>query len=929
MAAEEQAAAGRRPPDTLLATKLLSPPQRPQIIARERLVVKLRQGQRGPLTLLSAPAGAGKTTAVSTWLLEARTADPQTPDRFAWLSLDADDNDPALFWSYVCAACERLAPGAGAAALSLARSPQPAPLPVIVATLINSLAALPPAAGPERPYALVLDDYHLIENPDIHASLIHLIERLPPQVHLAITARADPPLPLARLRARGLLTELRAADLRFTPAEARELIAAATGLRLDEAAIEALETRTEGWAAGLQLAALALSDQPDPARFVAAFAGSHRYIVDYLADEVLAQQPPHIREFLLRTAVLDEFCGSLCDAVLDIGAESRAPGASAGNSGASFSQHLLRELERKNLFLVPLDDQRRWYRYHHLFAEVLRARLYELAPEAAPTLHRRAAAWYARAVEMDGPARLDAAARHALAGGDDERAAGLIEDLGETLLRHGAFARLASLIQALPPARVQASPSLAILLARARFGRAEPEAVPPLLDAAAAALPAADLAEDERRALRAWIVALDSHMLRVRGHYAEAIARAREARALISAGEPTLRGFATMGLALALHMGGELAAAVEPYREALQLLDADDLHTAITTRCLAGLLYQSLGRWEDASAAYDEALARARPAAGASVAPLPVAGWAMIGQGTLAYERDELAEAARRLGAGIALAEQGEVRDALPFGYAALALLRQAEGRPAEARAVSERFLRFAAESLKLPLVANYARAVAARLALLQGDLAAAEHWARQYTPPPGPLFLSEAFVFATWLQVAIAAGRAEEALGWIIARLPQAAASGDARLTLELAVLRAQAERTLGRPTAAGALDEARRIAAPMRARRIFLDASVALSRARPGPAPHAPADLLATHGASVASPNAPPLEPLHEPLTAREQEILHLIAEGRSNQEIADLLVVGVGTVKTHLHHLYGKLAARDRTHAVARARALGLLA
>ncbi|MFN8504532.1 LuxR C-terminal-related transcriptional regulator [Kouleothrix sp.] len=891
----------------LLATKLLSPPIRPGLVPRPRLAERLRQGQRGPLTLISAPAGSGKTTAICTWLAASSA-------RSVWLSLDAEDNDPARFWSYVCAACDRLAPGCGAPALGLLRAPQPAPLPVVASTLLNSLALLPPGDAPERAYVLILDDYQFIEAASIHESLALLVERLPPQLHLAITARADPPLPLARLRARGLLTELRANDLRFSLDEASTLIRDVSGLRLSERSIAALASRTEGWAAGLQLAALALHEQSDPEAFVAAFAGSHHYIVDYLAGEVIGQQPAHIRAFLLQTAILEQLCGPLCDALLGIDGAPQAP--SRLQHAPAYSQLILAELQRKNLFLVPLDAERRWYRYHQLFADVLRARLYETAPEIVPTLHQRAAAWYAGELARSGPAYLDAAVRHAIAGGDSAAAAGLIEQSAEQLLRHGSFAELIQLLRALPAATVQRSPSLSILLARALFGAAEPDALPPLLDAIAAELPAASLPEAERRSIGAWAVALESQLLRVRGSYAAAIARANEALALLDEGDRHARGFVTMGLALALHMSGQLRAAVAPYQAAIGLLDAADRHNAITTRCLLGLLYRSLGRWADAAATFTQALACAEQHVLGAAVRLPTAGWAMIGLGELAYGRDDLAEAEHQLEAGVALAKQGGVRDALPFGYATLALLRQAQGRPEQARATSAAFLSFAAHDFNLPLVVGWAGAVDARLALVQGDLGRARQWAGGYTPPPGALFLSQAFELVTYLRILVAAGRAAEALALIDERLPAAEDGGDALLAIELLLLRASACGALGQAKAAhAALGRALEMAEPIGAPRLLLDAG-APTVSLPASAGPEPRDAARRAGA------------LAEPLTPRELEILRRVAAGQSNQQIADALVLSVGTVKTHLHHLYGKLDARDRTHAAARARELGLL-
>ena len=354
----------------LLATKLYAPRWRRGLVSRPRLVARLDQGLTRRLTLVSAPAGFGKTTLLAEWL-----SAPSSGGRpAAWVSLDPSDNDPARFWAYVIVALQSVRDGAGAAALSLLHAPQPPPIEAVLTSLINELVAI------DDDVVLVLDDYHAIEAQPIQVATAFLLDHLPPQVHLVIAGRADPPLPLARLRARGELTELRAADLRFTPDEAAAFLTEAMGLALSPTDIATLDGRTEGWIAGLQLAALSMQGHQDVGGFIHAFAGDHRYVVDYLVDEVLRRQPDPVRHFLLQTAILDRFTGSLCDAVT-----GQVDGATR-----------LEALELGNLFVVPLDDRRRWYRYHHLFADVLRAHLAAEQPEQVAVLHRRASAWHER-----------------------------------------------------------------------------------------------------------------------------------------------------------------------------------------------------------------------------------------------------------------------------------------------------------------------------------------------------------------------------------------------------------------------------------------------------------------------------------------------------------------------------------------------------
>src|SRR6266498_951378 len=378
----------------LLETKLHVPRWRRGLVARPRLSERLSRGAESALTVVSAPAGFGKTTLLAQWLATAPGDGPSA----AWLSLDQRDNDPAVFWTYLVAALQTAAHGVGAGALSLLQSPRP-PIEAVLATLLNDLGAV------SNDVVLVLDDYHVIDARDVQDGMAFLLEHLPPQIHLVIASRTDPALPLARLRGRGELVEIRAADLRFTPDEAAAYLNGVMGLVLTARDVAALEGRTEGWIAALQLAALSMQGREDTAAFIAGFAGDGRYIVDYLAEEVLQRQPEHVQHFLLQTSILDRLSGPLCDAV----------------TGQDGGRAKLAALERGNLFLVPLDDRRRWYRYHQLFADVLQAHLRDEQPGELPDLHRRASAWY----EQNGEP--SETIRHALAAGDFERAADLVE----------------------------------------------------------------------------------------------------------------------------------------------------------------------------------------------------------------------------------------------------------------------------------------------------------------------------------------------------------------------------------------------------------------------------------------------------------------------------------------------------------------------
>jgi LuxR family maltose regulon positive regulatory protein len=470
-------------PTRLLATKLYGPAPRSQLVPRPRLLERL--GPVRPLTLVSAPAGFGKTTLLAEWI--AHNGRCEADMRVAWLSLDEGDNDPSRFLTYVVAALQTLDANIGSEALSLLHDAPALPVDVALTALIND------AATARGRIVLVLDDYHVIDAPPVHQAVGFLLDHLPPQLHLAIASRSDPPLPLARLRSRGELTELRAADLRFTREEAVDFLNRAMGLGLSTDDIVALETRTEGWIAGLQLAALSLRQQEDVAGFISTFTGSHRFLIDYLVEEVLQHQPDRVREFLLRTAFLDRLTGPLCDTV----------------TGLDGGSAMLATLERDNLFVVPLDDQRQWYRYHHLFAEVLRSRVLQEHPDHVPAVHSAASEWY----ERNGFA--EDAVRHALAAQDFERAARLIESALPEARRSRHDATLLGWLTTLPDDLVRRRPALSVVRAWLLLVSGDLEAVEPWLDEAERWLGAA-LTREEFFTLAAPALAFKSSRVDVR-----------------------------------------------------------------------------------------------------------------------------------------------------------------------------------------------------------------------------------------------------------------------------------------------------------------------------------------------------------------------------------------------------------------------------
>ena len=534
----------------ILATKLYVPPRRPNVVLRPRLVERLNAGLHRKLTLISAPAGFGKTTLLSEWV-----ADCQRPA--AWLSLDAGDNDPVGFLTYLVAALQTIAPTIGAGVMGVLQSPQPPPAETILTALFNDITTRPDT------FILILDDYHVLDAKGVDTALTFLLEHLPPQMHLVIATREDPQLPLARFRARDQLTELRAADLRFTPAEAAGFLTEVMGLDLAADTIAALETRTEGWIAGLQLAALSLQGQHDATSFIQSFTGSDQFITDYLLEEVLQQQPQRVQAFLLRTSILDRLSGPLCDAVL------RDPAASG--------QDTLHYLDRANLFLVPLDNERRWYRYHHLFADLLRQRLHQRATSSGgdavgdvTELHRRASVWYEdHGLEIE-------AFQHAAAANDIARVERLIEGAGVPLYFRGTVVPVLRWLESLPTTVLDATPSLWVMAASAVL-LVDHTAVEQKLQAAEAALaqraPGAE-PDDRIRDLVGRIAALRATLAVVQHDGDAIITQSRRALEYLHPDNLPVRTATTWSLGHAYQLQGDRVAASQAYHEVIAIGEA-------------------------------------------------------------------------------------------------------------------------------------------------------------------------------------------------------------------------------------------------------------------------------------------------------------------------------------------------------------------
>lgn len=917
----------------LLETKLHIPRRRRTLVPRPRLSERLSRGAKTALTLVSAPAGFGKTTLLTNWL-----ADAPADGCAAWLSLDQRDNDPAVFWTYLIAALQTAVPGVGTGALVLLQSPQ-ATIEAVLATLLNDLGAVADSV------VLVLDDYHVIEAREIHDAMAFMLEHLPPQFHLVIAARADPALPLPRLRGRGELVEIRASDLRFTPDEAATYLNEVMGLVLQAEDVAALEGRTEGWIAALQLAALSLRGRDDAAGFIAGFAGDDRYIVDYLVEEVLQRQPQNVRSFLLSTSILSRLSGSLCDAV----------------TGQDGGKAMLEALDRRNLFLIQLDDRRQWYRYQHLFGDVLRARLDDEQPGRVHELHARASDWYERNGDRS------EAIRHAFAGEDFKRAADLIELAIPATRRSRQEATLRRWIEALPGELIRVRPVLSVgyagtLLLAGEFDEVEArlEDAERWLDAPADALPGPEASsvgrvvvdDDEFRSIPGTIELYRAAQALARGDAPGTMRHAKRALEL-SPEEDHLRRASASGLwGLASWTIGDLEAGHRAYADCMAGLRRVG-HVSDTFGCAIAMadIRRTQGRLGDAMRTYEQALQLASEQGG------PVLrGTAdmYVGMSELHREHNDLAAATEFLLRSKELGQHLGLRQNPHRWCVAMARIREAEGNLDGALDLLDE-----AEHLYVSDFFPNVRpvpALRARVLVAQGALGEALGWAReQGLSVVDDLSYQREFDHVTLARALLAQAaedhtdRAERPLHeatQLLERLVKAAEEGGRTgSVIEILVLQALAHQRLGDiPAALVSLQRALSLAEPHGYIRVFVDegppmASLLRSAARVAQGEHKEAApsyvrrLLAAldetgDRTAVRRGFAKPGKGLLEPLTRRELDVLRLLGTDLDGPDIARELVVSLSTVRTHTKNIYAKLGVNNRRAALRRAEELDLL-
>jgi LuxR family maltose regulon positive regulatory protein len=899
--------------DALLATKVRVPRPRADLLSRPRLLTRLDNAVDRDLTLVSAPAGFGKTSLLIEW---ARG----THRRVGWVALDEDDNDPIRFWRYLVAAADPLRPGLEEALRSVLTDANQMTPEAIVTRVVNALVAS------ATEIVLVLDDYHLIESPAVHRGVSLFLEHMPEGVHLVIAGRIDPPLSMARMRAHGQIAEVRADDLRFTLDEASTLARDVWNLSLPDATIAALATRTEGWITGFHLAGISLREVSDAAEFVDRFSGSSRYILDYLTEEVLQRQPDDVRRFLVDTAILTRLNAGVCDAIT-----SRADG-----------HRMLERLERSNLFLFALDDDRRWYRYHQLFADLLRARLEAESPTRAVECHRAAAAWFV----ANGFAR--EAIRHALASGDSAWAAALVEESVDDVMGRGEGATLREWLRTVPLDVVRSRPRLCLIEAVTAFNEGHIENVEPLLRDAERGAEALedepDAGNDQRMSafnnVPAFVANLRASLACFRGDGVQAKRLAQEALTHLSDHDGWSRVPVRWNLALADWLQGRLTEAERGFAEILRSAKTTGpIHMVLSAADFLARVRHTQGRLSAALQTYRDGLEFAERSGQAST---PSVGTMHVGIARVLHARNDLEGAKRHADQGITLAGQLTSLQPLAAGYVTLAWIRLAEGDRRGAvdamDAARQAFPDLDAVALLHPVPVAWAR-----LSLLGDDVVGAANWLEELglTATDEPRYAREQ-EYLLLVRTLLARDEPDQALH-LLHRLSAAAdAQRRTASVIEIRILQAVAFAAAGdRPRGLMSLVDALTLAQPEQPVRIFVDEGPPLwrllgsliaagRRARPAGAESISAEYLgllnrAARGAATRNQGSPSLV---ESLTERESEILAMLAAGKRNREIAASLVVTLDTVKKHVTHTLDKLGATNRTQAVTRARQLGLI-
>ncbi len=913
--------------DSLIRTKLHLPFTRTEQVSRPRLQEQITQGLRGPLTLITAPAGFGKTTLVASFIAGCGLP-------VAWLSLDKDDNQEGRFLYYMVAALQEVDHAIGGKAVQMMAVTQQPPPEEVLTSLINDLDSF------DREIALVLDDYHFISSQTIHDQVTFLLKHCPKTLHLVIVTRSDPPLPLAHFRARGQTVELRAAELRFTEPEAAQFLNNVMDLHLGAGSVTALAERTEGWIAGLQMAALSMRDHEDVSGFIKGFSGTNRFILDYLMEEVMASQPPEIQHFLLYTSILERLTADLCDAVLanDEGGQKKGNDQSTVSDFLSIgnSASILKYLESANLFLVPLDDERIWYRYHHLFADLLRTQLQRsLGAQGVAQLHIRAAEWHGQ------NGSLLEAINHASMASDDERVERFIEQNYMELVSRGEQSWIRFWTSKLRKELVYRRPWLCIYEAMSHSWFGELDEADRLLEEAEKGI-RSEVSVPDTHPAQGFLDYVKSRVTAMRGDIHHAIELCLKARASTPDSNLALQLDTRITLGYEYFLDGDYANASPILNEMIRSgMTAGAVINTVAASCLMARLYALQGLLNKSEATY-QAAARYIDEAGGQ--HLGASALVEIGIADVFYEHNDLASALAHMKQGLALIPMWDKADDLALAYITLARIHLARANCGEATEIMDKanqLIQARGVFLEARLAVEIARV---KLWLAQGDLPAAIRWAASREKRSGSddqFRFENELTHITQVRVLIAQNKPDEAIG-LLTRLEETALSaGRIGRVLEILLLHALALRQSGdSEQSLMVLTKCLAFAEPEGYVRLFLDEGQPmrlllaqwLAHNGPDPLRDYAVRLLSAFDAETQSAiyqeKAPPTSNLVQPLSQRELEVLHLIALGKTNQEIARQLIVSPGTVKAHTASIYRKLEVANRTEAVARARDLGIL-
>ena len=913
--------------DQLLATKLYIPPVRPELVSRHRLIDQLNNGLHHKLTLISAPAGFGKTTLVGEWLVTIQNTNEKTnptENEIAWLSLDSGDNDLARFLTYFVTALSRVDGGEsiGIGALGMLQSTQSPPAESVLTMLINDLAAF------TGRIIFVLDDYHLIDSQSIHDALGFFIENMPSQIHLVIVTREDPLLPIPRLRVRNLLTELRAVDLRFTSPEATDFLNRVMGLNLTPKDIAALETRTEGWIAGLQLAAISLQGRSDVNQLIKTFSGSHRLVLDYLIEEVLDRQTEEFQNFLLKTAILNRLTGSLCNAL----------------TGQENGQIILESLERANLFIIPLDEERHWYRYHHLFADLLQQRLHNTEPGQVTNLHNQASLWFEQHV------MLDDAIEHALQAGDFERSANLIAELADALWKRGEHPKLRRWLEKLTDEWVCFQPKLCIYHAWFLFSTGQQDTAEHYLQSAEQALTTASSRDVEdslskqestsspdRTQLKGRLYAIRALSESWGEDYSTMVQDASSALELLPKDDPW-RSMAELVLGDAYYYKGDMQASYQTRLRTLETCRAeDDLFFFMIANLKVATSLREMGQLEQAIEICQEQLEFARQH---GLSQTIFAGWAMGLLGVALADRNDLEKALEFTTKYLELTKGNDL-GFVGSGHMFKAKVQFYTGDVDGAEVTLNKLADIGQRSYLPHYISGALRAWQARIYLARNQFETVSQLIEvSDLDPKADITLMYDDVVMVRARMLFVQGDYEEASKALESLIGTAEAGGSIPRLIELLVLQvlvfhAQGEQTLAMQYLMRALE----LGEPGGYIRVFVDEGPPIARllydalSANGNASDYVQRLLSAfpdeENARSSSPQHASSEmDLIEPLSEREIEILQLIADGLSNQEIGSQLYLSLNTVKAHTRNIYGKLGVNSRMQAATRARTLGIL-